>query len=367
MQPPGVPFDVPTVDAEAGARTRGSLARYSGPAGAFGRLEDLAVWLSEVQGTDPPRALRRRTAVVVAGDHGIAARSVSAAGAPTTSAAARAVLAEAGPTAALAATARAHVRLLDVSVRWPAGTAPAPSHVADGSGAIDVADALDDTTFAAAFAAGQAFVDAEVDGGTDVLLVGSVGRGATTAAAAVVAALAAVEPVVTVGRGSGIDDTTWMRKATAVRDALRRVWPHRHDAREVLRIAGGPDLVALTGVLVQAAVRRTPVVLDGVVAAACALAAEALAPGARRFWLAAQSGPEPAETLALSRLDLPALVDLGIRADAAAAALATLPVLDAAVALCPGADEAAAADDTAGADETGGAGSTDEPGPDPAL
>lgn len=344
-----VPFDIPTVDAEAGARTRGSLARYAGPPGAFGRLEDLAVWLAEVQGTEPPRPLHRRTAVVVAGDHGIAARAVSAAGAPTTSAAVRAFLAEDGPTAALAATARAQLRLLDISVRWPVGTELPPSHVADGSGAIDVADAADDTTVAAALAAGRAFVDAEVDAGTDILLVGSIGRGATTAAAAVIAALAAVEPVVTVGRGSGIDDITWMRKAAAVRDALRRAWPHRHDARAVLRIAGGPDLVALTGVLIQAAVRRTPVVLDGVVAAACALAAEALAPGARRFWLAAQSGPEPAQTLALSRLDLPAVLELGVRADAAAAAFAALPLLDAAVALCPGTD------------------TTDAPGPDPAL
>ncbi len=204
---------------------------------------------------------------------------------------------------------------------------PADTHVRDASGAIDVEDALGEDEVEAAVRAGAQVADDEVEAGADLLLAAGVGVGASTPASTLVAALTGAEPVAVVGRGSGIDDVTWMRKALAVRDGLRRARPVVTEPLELLRTAGGADLAALAGFLAQAAVRRTPVLLDGLVVSAAALLAEELAPGARAWWTAAHRGPEPAQALALEHLDLHPVVDLGIAEEGGYGALAVLPLL----------------------------------------
>jgi nicotinate-nucleotide--dimethylbenzimidazole phosphoribosyltransferase len=142
-----------------------------------------------------------------------------------------------------------------------------------------------------------------------------------------VAALTATEPVAVIGRGSGIDDAGWMRKAAAVRDALRRARPHVRDPLALLRVAGGADLAALTGFCLQAALRRTPVLLDGLVVGAAALLADELAAGAREWWLLAQRSPDPAMTLVEEHLGLTPVLDLGIRLGDGTGAVAAVPLL----------------------------------------
>jgi nicotinate-nucleotide--dimethylbenzimidazole phosphoribosyltransferase len=137
-----------------------------------------------------------------------------------------------------------------------------------------------------------------------------------------------------VGRGSGIDDVTWMRKLTAIRDALRRTRPFAADPLTLLAVGGGADVAALTGFLVQAAVRRTPVLLDGVVCSAAALLAAAIAPNAMDWWLAGHLSPEPAHRIALDRLGLIPVLDLGVRLGGGVGALTALPLLRAAVLAC---------------------------------
>ncbi len=166
-----------------------------------------------------------------------------------------------------------------------------------------------------------------MDEGADLLVPTELGVGASTPAATLVAALTGTEPVAVVGRGSGIDDNTWMRKAAAVRDALRRARPVVTEPLELLRTAGGADLAALAGFLAQAAVRRTPVLLDDLSVCAAALLAEELAPGARSWWAAAHRTTEPAHAVALEHLDLEPLVDLGIAEGAGTGAVALLPLL----------------------------------------
>ncbi|HEX5812912.1 MAG TPA: nicotinate-nucleotide--dimethylbenzimidazole phosphoribosyltransferase, partial [Pseudonocardia sp.] len=123
------------------------------------------------------------------------------------------------------------------------------------------------------------------------------------------------------------DDEGWMRKAAAIRDALRRARPHVRDPLALLRVAGGADLAVLAGFLVQAAVRRTPVLLDGLVPVAAALVADELAPGARGWWLLAQRSPEPALGLAAEHLELTPLLELQMRLDDGSGAVAAVPLL----------------------------------------
>ena len=180
--------------------------------------------------------------------------------------------------------------------------------------------------------AGRQIADQEVDAGADLLIAGDLGIGNTTAATALVAALTNVEPVAAVGYGTGIDDAGWARKTAAVRDAMFRVGPVLTAPVATLQCCGGADLAGLAGFLAQAAVRRTPVLLDGIAVTAAALVAEQLAPGARLWWQAGHLSTEPAHALALAQLGLDPIVDLQMRLGEGTGAAVALPVLRAAVA-----------------------------------
>jgi nicotinate-nucleotide--dimethylbenzimidazole phosphoribosyltransferase len=341
---------VPDPDADARRAAVAHHAELAVPAGALGRLAELGVWLAAVQGACPPRPPARVRIVVVAADHGVAARGVSAYPARVTARRLAVARDNALPVAVLAPVAGASVRLVDVAVDGAPASGPDTGdasgddryRVRRGSGSIDRADALTGAETERAVAVGRMLADEEIDSGADLLVPAALGVGATTPASVLVAALTGAEPVAVVGRGSGIDDNAWMRKAAAVRDGLRRARPHARDPLALLRVAGGADLAVLAGLLLQAAVRRTPVLLDGLVAGAAALVAEELAPGARAWWLVAQRSPEPAMALACEHLDLPPLLDLQVRMGDGTGAAAVVPLLQMAARLL--AETATAAD-----------------------
>jgi len=133
-----------------------------------------------------------------------------------------------------------------------------------------------------------------------------------------------------VGRGTGIDDATWMRKCAAVRDAMRRGRPVLGDQMDVLATVGGADIAAMTGFLLRAAARRTPVLLDGVVSGACALVAQRAAFRAVDWWLAGHRSTEPAHALAIERLGLEPVLDLGLHLGEGTGALLAVPLVRAA-------------------------------------
>ncbi len=201
-----------------------------------------------------------------------------------------------------------------------------------GSGDIAVEDALTQEETARAIAAGQRIADDEVDAGADLLIAGDMGIGNTTPAAVLVAALTNTEPVAVVGFGTGIDDNAWSRKTAAVRDALFRARPVLEDPVALLRSCGGADFAAMAGFCAQAAIRRTPLLLDGMAVTAAALVAERLAPGARLWWQAGHRSTEPGHALALRALDLEPILDLRMRLGEGSGAALAVPVLRAAVA-----------------------------------
>jgi nicotinate-nucleotide--dimethylbenzimidazole phosphoribosyltransferase len=328
---------VEPLDDDAATATRERLAAPGRPPGALGRLDELVCWLAGAQGSAPPRDPVRARVLLLAGDHGIAAAGVSSSAPGTTARTLELVRSGGAVVSALARAADATIRVVDLAVDGPD---PEPSRIRRASGRIDREDALTLAEAEQAFAAGAALVDEEVDGGADLLIPGDLGVGATTVAAVLVATLTDSEPVKVIGRGSGIDDRTWMRKVVAIRDGLRRARPFTGDPVALLAVAGGADVAATAGLLVEAAVRRTPVLLDGVVSAAAALVASAIAPAAPAWWLAAHRSAEPAHAIALSHLDLVPVLDLGIRAGQGAGALTVLPLLRSAVRACAEVDRA---------------------------
>jgi nicotinate-nucleotide--dimethylbenzimidazole phosphoribosyltransferase len=325
---------VQPLDADASAATRQRLDSLARSPDALGRLDELTVWLAGAQGSAPPRDPDRARVVVFAGEHGIAYKKVSAY--PPEATAWMVQLAYEGGSAvsSLARTVGASSRLLDISVDATTAEELRPYKVRRGSGRIDQEDAITRAEAETAFRNGIAIADEEVDGGADLLIPGELGVASSTVAAVLVAALTDSEPVKVIGRGSGIDDRTWMHKVVAIRDARHRARPHAADPIRLLSVAGGADVAAMTGFLVEAAVRRTPVLLDGVMSAAAALVGHAIAPNAAVWWRAAHRTGEPAQAIALRFLGLEPVLDLGIRANEGAGALAVLPLLRAGVRAC---------------------------------
>ncbi|MCH9721148.1 MAG: nicotinate-nucleotide--dimethylbenzimidazole phosphoribosyltransferase [Actinomycetia bacterium] len=325
--------DIAPPDGRVAAAARRRQDLLTKPRGALGRLEDLSVWVSACQGHCPPRQFEHARVVVFAGDHGVAGQGVSAYPAEVT--AQMLDMIEDGRAAVnvLAEVAGATVRAVDVAVDRDTRAEAAIYKVRRSSGNIAAEDALshDDTT--AAVAVGRRVADEEVDSGADLLIAGDMGIGNTTAATTLVAALTDTEPVLAVGRGTGIDDAGWSRKTAAVRDALYRAGSVRSDPVALLAVCGGADLAAMAGFCAQAALRRTPLLLDGLVVTAAALVAERMAPGARLWWRAGHRSPEPAHALALSQLGLEPIVDLGLRLGEGTGAAVALPIVRAAVAV----------------------------------
>ncbi len=316
---------------------RDAMARHeqlTKPAGSLGRLEELGVWASACQGACPPHPFVRPQVVVFAGDHGVAAHGVSAYPSDVTRQMVGNFLAGGAAVTVLAAAAGAAVRVVDLAVDCDptAATALVSRHkVRRGSGAIHLQDALTDAEVGQALSAGVTIADEEIDRGADLLVAGDMGIGNTTPAAVLVAALTGTEPVAVVGRGTGIDDAGWMRKTAAIRDALRRARPVVGDPVALVRTVGGADIAAMATFLAQAALRRTPVILDGVVVGAAAMLAEELAPGARRWWVAGHRSVEPAHTLALDHLELAPILELEMRLGEGSGAVAALPLVQMAV------------------------------------
>jgi nicotinate-nucleotide--dimethylbenzimidazole phosphoribosyltransferase len=327
--------DIAPPDGRAGAAARRRQDLLTKPHGALGRLEDLAVWIASCQGNCPPTQFDRARIVVFAGDHGVTTEGVSAYPSEVTTQMVANIEAGGAAINVLAAVCGATVRVVDIAVdRDTAPNDTITSHkVRRSSGNIAVEDALQPDEATAAIEAGRRIADEEVDAGADLLIAGDMGIGNTTAATALVAALTGTEPVAAVGRGTGIDDAAWSRKTAAVRDALYRTGDRRSDPVALLAACGGADLAAIAGFCAQAAIRRTPVLLDGLVVTAAALVAERMAPGARAWWQAGHRSPEPAHGLALAELRLEPIVDFGMRLGEGTGAALALPIVTAAVSL----------------------------------
>ena len=307
------------------------------PPGSLGRLDDLGEWLSAAQSAVPVRPIERPRVVLFAGDHGVAELGVSARPAGGAERLVRDVLEGGRPVSVLARRLGVPLRIVDMALDCDPESLPdevVRHRVRRGSGRIDIEDALTLEEAEAAFRAGMAVADEEADSGTDLVVLGDVSVGGTTVAGVLVAALCGTDASVVTGRGGEpIDDLAWMRKCAAIRDALRRARPVLGDQLQLLATVGGADLAAITGFLLQSAVRKLPVILDGVVVAACALVAQRVAFRAPDWWLAAHDSGEPGQAKALDRMALEPLLSHGVTVGEGAGALLALPLVQAAAAL----------------------------------
>jgi nicotinate-nucleotide--dimethylbenzimidazole phosphoribosyltransferase len=325
---------VPPLDAVAIEAARGRQARLTKPPGSLGRLEDAAVWLAGVTGAARPR-LDRRAVIVMVGDHGVTAEGVSAYPPAVTAQMVRNFLR--GGAAVNVLARRANARLVVVDMGVAADLPPHPAllarKIAPGTGNIARGPAMTRDDAERAVATGIEVVQAEIDRGLDVVVTGEMGIGNSTAAAAIVAAVTGLPVERVTGRGAGVTGGGWARKVAAVERALRANEPRSSDALDVLAKLGGYEIGGLAGVMIGAAVRRVPVVLDGFIAGAAALIAVGLVPTARAYLAAGHRSAEPGHRAVLDTLELEPLLDLKMRLGEGTGALLALDLLDAAVQL----------------------------------
>lgn len=319
--------DVGWPDFEAENGTRDLLHRLRVPAIALGRLQEVAVWLSGAQGASPPREPQQVRAVVFAADHGVSALGVTPP-APSTSARVREMRAGRGFASIFAASCGAGVRVVDVGVD---DDDAGPDRVRRSSERVDHGAALTPAEVELAVATGARIADEEVDSGADLLIAAHVGVGADIVAAAIVSVMTNTEPVKALGLTSHLDDESWMRAMIAVRDAHRYGAENRYDIMTLLGRIGGTDFAALTGFVLRAAARRTPVLLDGPVVCAAALMARDVSPRAIRWWQAGSRTPGQTHAVALEELQLVPLLDLEVDLDEGVGSLLSLSIVRAAV------------------------------------
>lgn len=327
-----VEIDIPAPDRTAMAAARERQAMLTKPAGSLGRLEDLSVQVAGIAGRlDPP--LRERVVFTLAADHGVAREGVSAYPREVTAQMVANFLAGGAAINVLSQQMGARVVVADLGV-----DADLPAHprlhdckVRRGTDSITAGPAMTRQEALTAIEHGRRLVRHELETGLDVALTGDMGIGNTTPSAALVCALTGADPVQVVGRGTGVDDAGLERKRSAVRWALEVNRFRLEDPVDALAALGGFEIAGLVGVILEAAASRRPIIIDGFISAAAALVAAALAPEVSGYLVASHRSQELGHRIALDRLGLKPLIDLGLRLGEGTGAVLALPLLEAAV------------------------------------
>ena len=321
------------VDEEAGRAAQAALDAKTKPRGSLGELEALACRIAAVRGTPAPGRLRAAL-VLAAGDHGYARRGVSAYPQEVTGQMLAAFAAGGAAIDILARETGLRLVVVDAGVVEPVPHAEIRSlRLGAGTADATAGPAMAREQAVAGILAGAAVAEELAAEGFGIVATGDMGIGNTTAAAAVAAALLAVEPEAVCGRGTGVDDVGLARKVEIVRLALAANDPDRADPVGVLAAVGGFELAVLAGVCLGGAAGGAVVLLDGFVTGAAALVAARLAPAAAQRMVASHRSPEPGHALVLADLVQRPLLDLGLRLGEGSGAALALPLVSAALAI----------------------------------
>ncbi|MFO0998048.1 MAG: nicotinate-nucleotide--dimethylbenzimidazole phosphoribosyltransferase [Alphaproteobacteria bacterium] len=306
--------NVPGADEDSAAAAAQREALLTKPAGALGRLEELVAWLARWQGRYPPRLDRPRVSVF-AGNHGVTARGVSAFPADVTQQMVRNFIAGGAAINQLCKAVDADLRVYEMALDKPTRD-------------FTEAPALSEDECAHAMAYGMMAVEP----GIDLLCLGEMGIGNTTAAAAICHALFGGEASDWTGPGTGLSGSALGRKAAIVAEGVARHRAAMADGFDVLRCVGGHELAAIAGAVLAARMARIPVLLDGYATTAAAAVVHGMAPAALDHCCVAHCSAEPGHRRLLARLERAPLLDLGMRLGEASGAALAVGILRAALA-----------------------------------
>ena len=331
------------LDAEAMAACAAHLDRLTKPPGSLGRLETLAIQLAGISGR-PDGTVAARAIVVAAADHGVARRGVSAYPPEVTAQMVANFVAGGAAINVLAASVGARVVVIDAGVAGPIPDVPRDpvrggrlisARVRAGTADMTEGPAMTRDEALDAIAVGRRVVtELRADAiGLDLLGIGEMGIGNTTAASALAAVFTGAPVDAVTGRGTGIDDAGRQRKIAAIETALVRNAPDPADPLGVLAAVGGLEIAVLVGIIVEAALADIPVVLDGFISTSAALVAVALAPRLGPRLIAGHRSTEPGHRIVLDHLGLTPILELDLRLGEASGAALAMGIIAAAAAI----------------------------------
>ena len=301
-------------DLEAAIRTAEREQQLTKPAGALGRLEELTAWLATWQGRHPPQVCRPRVAVF-AGNHGVAARGVSAFPADVTAQMVANFVAGGAAVNQLSRTFDADLRVYELALEQPTED-------------FTQSPAMTDAECARAMAFGMMAVET----GIDVMCLGEMGIGNSTAAAALCMGLFGGAAEDWTGPGTGVVGDAFANKVETVRLGVERHADRSGDPLAILAALGGLELAAIAGAVIACRFARTPVVLDGFACTAAAAVLHAVDPKALDHCIVAHCSAEPGHTRLLERINKAPLLNFGMRLGEGSGAALAIPMLQAAAA-----------------------------------
>ncbi|MCP3870161.1 MAG: nicotinate-nucleotide--dimethylbenzimidazole phosphoribosyltransferase [Gammaproteobacteria bacterium] len=322
---------VKPVDRDAEERALRRQSQLTKPSGSLGQLEHLATRMAALQGRERPVVDKVRITVFAA-DHGVALEGVSAFPQAVTSQMLANFIGGGAAISVLAAQLGAGLEIVDtgiVNTDNDSGVTPRPGvrdcRVGNGTGNIRVQDAMSEEQLQNALQAGREAV--ERSAGADLFIGGDMGIANTTPATALGSALLAVDPEVLAGPGTGLNPDGVRHKSLIIREALNRYSWSGVPPLEVMRRLGGFEIAALTGAMLRGAQLGVPMLVDGFITTAAALAAVRHDPATKDWLIFSHRSAEPGHGLLLTAMQAEPLLDLSMRLGEGSGAAVAVPLL----------------------------------------
>ncbi len=305
---------IPPIDISSAQQAEARQNMLTKPGKSLGTLEDISIQLAGMT-ANPLPSVARKAVIVMASDHGVALEGVSAFPAEVTPQMVLNFLHGGAAINVLARQAGARVAIVDIGVASDFDSVPGliQRKVARGTQNMARGAAMTRSEAEQALNVGMQVLADEAEKGLDLVATGDMGIGNTTPSAAIVAVMTGLPVAQVTGRGTGVDDAGLARKIQIIEQAIAVNQPNPGDAMDVLCKVGGLEIAGLAGVMIAAASRRIPVVVDGFISTAAAMIAVGLVPDARNYLFSAHQSVEIGHQAMLKHLGLTPLLDLNLR------------------------------------------------------
>ena len=299
------------------------------PPGSLGQLEELAIRIAEIQGTESPH-VKSKLVVVMASDHGICEEGVSAYPSAVTAQMVKNFCEGGAAINVLARHASARVLVVDMGVAEKiSGNGYLNHRIANGTSNFHKGAAMTEEQALQSVETGIGIADQAAQSGTDLIAGGDMGIGNTTSSSVITSLITKTPAADVVGRGTGIGNAVLEKKIRVVHEAVRLHAGWR-DGMDLLRRVGGFDIGGLAGLMIGAAGQQIPIILDGFIATAAALIAAEICPQTKAYMIAAHCSAEPGHELALRHLGLEPLLRWNMRLGEGTGAALVFPLIEAA-------------------------------------
>ncbi len=306
---------IPPIDKRAAQQARARQNSLTKPPGSLGRLEEISIQLAGMK-ADPLPNVDRKAVIIMAADHGVALEGVSAFPAEVTPQMVMNFLSGGAAINVLARQAGASVTIVDIGVAAdfdPALAGLWHRKVARGTSNMAKGPAMTRVDAEKALACGMDVLAEVAKEGLDLIATGEMGIGNTTPSSAIISVMTGLSVAKVTGRGTGLDDAGINRKIRVIENAIALNRPDPENALDVLSKVGGLEIAGLAGVMIAAASRRIPVVVDGFISSAAAMIAVGLVPDVRNYLLSGHQSVEIGHQAMLRHLGLTPLIDLDLR------------------------------------------------------